>query len=73
MRFCGPPLVSAYTVSKVCTALTTPVTSTKKKVGRSIGRVMRRNRCQAVAPSTRAALWTSPGMASRPAMKNRAT
>ncbi len=54
-------------MSKTCAVLTIPVTRTKNVVGRSMGSVMRRNRCHAVAPSVRAAAWMSSGMASRPA------
>jgi len=60
-------------VSKTCAALTTPVTETKKNVGRSIGSVIRQNRCQDVAPSIRAASCTAGGIDSIPARKNNAT
>src|SRR5882757_2455968 len=50
-----------------------PVTNTKNMVGRSIGSVMRQNRCHDVAPSVRAAEWISAGMARMPARKNSAT
>ena len=70
---CGPPPVNAYTVSKTWAALMIPVTVTKNSVGRSIGSVMRRNRCHAVAPSVRAALWMSYGIARMPARKNSVT
>jgi len=49
-------------MSKTWAALMTPVTSTKNMVGRSIGSVMRQNRCQEVAPSVRAAEWISAGI-----------
>ncbi|CFR99852.1 Uncharacterised protein [Mycobacterium tuberculosis] len=43
-------------MSKTCAALMIPVTRTKNMVGRNMGRVMRQKRCQALAPSVRAAL-----------------
>ena len=55
MALTGPPRVVTATVSKTWNEPVTVITSTRARIGRSSGRVIRQNDCHSVLPSTDAA------------------
>src|SRR5439155_245098 len=65
----GPPPVNTMTSANTWNAPMIPVTRTNSVTGESSGNVTRQKRCQALAPSTRAASRYGWGMARSPARK----
>ena len=65
----GWPWVMRYGCPKTLAEARMVIVRTKIVTGRSPGRVTCRNRCQAVAPSSSAASYSSAGMSWRPARK----
>ena len=55
VAFSGPPRVVTATVSKTWNEPVTVITSTKARIGRSSGSVIRQNDLHSVLPSTEAA------------------
>src|SRR5688572_22428842 len=69
VRSAGPPPVSRYTLLK---SPSVQIAERMVEVTYSVriaGQVMKRNFCQLLAPSTEAASYCSPGIASRPAIR----